>query len=424
MAIYQGDTKISGVGISVDSALSDSSTNPVQNKAITDALENVGYSTWQKPADWVDIRSGALDNSVYMLVGHSADYSLYPQLVFRAQVSTSSNTYDVYVDNEKVATTAHNTDTTLDWQTLALETGFDVSYPINLRTHVVRITPTVATDTLSRVSIVAASTSITRGVLWFHYELNNKINVNQAFQRCPYLEAVTAKDDTIKIDEANGLVSGGICYLVRDSGNLSPKGVLHLPVLEGTNSTYGANSYAAFMGAKVSNCVIRYRNCIILNSADVNNGWVAKGVQTENAQVGFGAVMRGPSITKFPPLYNIGGPSTIPGPVGNLPNLEPTILDLSANTSVERLRICGTSTERMDGLKGLIVPKEAPYTGTSPQIEVSYTGLDRQALRQMFKSMPTVSASQVCDITGAIGASDLTAEDLSIATDKGWTITR
>ena len=422
MAIYQGDTKISGAGVAIDSALSDSSTNPVQNQAVTNALEDVGYSTWQKPADWVDIRSGALDNSVYMLVGHSADYSLYPELVVRGQVSTSSNTYDVYVDGEKVATTASGTETTLNWQTLALETGFDVSYPINLRTHVVRITPTVTTDTLSGVSIVAASASVPRGVLWFHYELSNQINIRNAFQRCPYLEAVTAKDDVIKLYD-NGSVNYGIAYFIRSSGILAPRGVLHLPVLEGTNSTSGVNTYSAFAAAKVSECVIRYRNCIILSSADIDYGWTAKEVQTENAQVGFGAVMRGPSITKFPPLY-IGGTSALPGPVTNLPNLEPTILDLSANTSVERLRINGTSTVRMDGLKGLIVPKEAPYTGSSPQINVSYTGLDRQALRQMFRSMPTVSDGQVCNITGTTGADDLTAEDLAIATSRGWTIIR
>ena len=126
MAIYQGNTKISGAGIAIDSALSDSSTNPVQNQAVTNALEDVGYDTWKKPADWVDIRSGAIPNSVYFLVGHSADYATYPTFVVKAGVS-NSGTYDVFVDGIKQATTASGTETTLNWQTLALESGWEVT---------------------------------------------------------------------------------------------------------------------------------------------------------------------------------------------------------------------------------------------------------------------------------------------------------
>ena len=37
---------------------------------------------WVKPDDWVDIRSGALPKSIYLLVGHKADYSSYKNLGF------------------------------------------------------------------------------------------------------------------------------------------------------------------------------------------------------------------------------------------------------------------------------------------------------------------------------------------------------
>ena len=389
-----------------------------QVKGLQEFIEE--RTEWQKPADWVDIRSGALDNSVYMLVGHSADYSLYPQIRILAHVSTSSNTYDIYVDNEKIATGESGAITTLNWQTLNLETGFDVSYPINLRTHVVRITPTIDTDTLAVARAISDSASETNGVLWFHYELSNKINIRTGFQRCPYLEAVTAKDDVIKFYDISSS-SYGLAYLIRNSGTLSPKGILHLPVFEGSNSGERTYVYHAFSGANLSNCVIRYKNCDIGSTSEAAS-WVAKGVETENARVGIGSIMKGPSIKKLPPILVDGG--TAIGPVNNLPNLEPTILDLSTNTTIIRLQIYGTSSVRMDGLKGLIVPKEAPYTGSSPQIDVRYTGLDRVALRQMFRSMPTVSDGQVCNITGTTGADDLTAEDLAIATDKGWTITR
>ena len=106
-------------------------------------------------------------------------------------------------------------------------------------------------------------------------------------------------------------------------------------------------------------------------------------------------------------------------------SLEPTFLDFSAFNKQSTLRLEGTATYAPRGIKGVVVSSEAPFDYTSsPQINVAYTGLDRQALRRLFKSMPTVSANQVCNITGATGAADLTAEDLAIATDKGWTITR
>ena len=72
MGIYLGDTKITGTGVQIDSALSSTSNHAVTNAAITNALTEVGYSEWQKPSDWIDIRSGACPNSIYYLVGHSA----------------------------------------------------------------------------------------------------------------------------------------------------------------------------------------------------------------------------------------------------------------------------------------------------------------------------------------------------------------
>ena len=100
-------------------------------------------------------------------------------------------------------------------------------------------------------------------------------------------------------------------------------------------------------------------------------------------------------------------------------------MDRTYYTHTKRFIVGGSSTSRIDGLKGLLVSPEAPFDSTSsPQLDVSYTGLDRMALVNLFNSMPTVTDSQVCNITGCNGAADLTAEDLAIATGKGWTVTR
>ena len=106
-------------------------------------------------------------------------------------------------------------------------------------------------------------------------------------------------------------------------------------------------------------------------------------------------------------------------------SLDNVVIDASEGKSLVNITLTGEATNKATGIKGLVVSNEAPFTSSSsPQLNVSYTGLNRAALVNLFKSMPTVSASQVCDITGATGAADLTAEDLAIATAKGWTVTR
>ena len=59
------------------------------------------------------------------------------------------------------------------------------------------------------------------------------------------------------------------------------------------------------------------------------------------------------------------------------------------------------------------------YTGTSPQVDVSYTSLSASSLNTLFGDLPTVSGKTI-NITGASGAATCTK---SIATGKGWTVT-
>jgi hypothetical protein len=99
-------------------------------------------------------------------------------------------------------------------------------------------------------------------------------------------------------------------------------------------------------------------------------------------------------------------------------------LDFSEGAQVKKLVIGGTSSVPLPWFKGLTVSASAPFDGTSPQLDVAYTGMTRDALVTLFDSLPTVSDSQVCNVTGASGAADLSAADIAVATAKGWSITR
>lgn len=64
------------------------------------------------------------------------------------------------------------------------------------------------------------------------------------------------------------------------------------------------------------------------------------------------------------------------------------ILDLSNLSKMEKVAVNGMADRKMEGLKGLLVSPNAPFTGSSPQINASYTGLNKSALVSLFESVP------------------------------------
>ena len=77
--------------------------------------------------------------------------------------------------------------------------------------------------------------------------------------------------------------------------------------------------------------------------------------------------------------------------INNFLNYDSTyseILDLSNLSKMEKVAVNGTVDRKMEGLKGLLVSPNAPFTGSSPQINASYTGLNKSALVSLFESVP------------------------------------
>lgn len=92
-----------------------------------------------------------------------------------------------------------------------------------------------------------------------------------------------------------------------------------------------------------------------------------------------------------------------------------------SGAKLSKIAAFGTSFY-LSGITGLTFHASSLFAGTSPQIEVQYTMMDRTALVALFNLLPTLTGKTI-NITGAIGAADLTAGDRAIATGKGWTIT-
>ena len=371
---------------------------------------------WKKPADWIDIRSGALSNSVYFLVGHSADYSQYPDFFVNATIS-NSGTYDVFVDGIKQATTASATATTLNWQTLALETGFDVTTPTSLRAHIVRVTPSVSTNTITKLTCDGSYTSPANrtGLLWAHFTITNEFNADALFgnnggSASVMLQAVTSSNGVLIVSTLRASFYG--C-----------QGLVEVPTFSSQLNSSNLNCWGTFYNCKKLKKVV-FDNIVTATNGNSNNMFVL--CEELESIEGIKAFILG--NTSFDSCYNLKKLPVL-STVSTYANAA-VILNKNKklgpffNIQKRLFASGGNSNYFIEGLKGLIVSNEAPFDGTSPQIDVSYTGLDRQALVNLFKSMPTVSASQVCNITGTTGANALTAEDLAIATDKGWSVVR
>jgi len=98
------------------------------------------------------------------------------------------------------------------------------------------------------------------------------------------------------------------------------------------------------------------------------------------------------------------------------------ITDFSGNTGMYSLTkllfpSTGTGVNR--------VPKAFAAGITSMgAIDISNSGLSRAALVDMFYSLPTNASARNLTITGSVGAADLTAEEITIATNKNWVVIR
>ena len=431
---FSGKSDFQGETTAVTQATSDTSQKVATTKFVKDFAED---GEWQKPSDWVDIRNGALDNSVYYLVAHSkpvlADgvYTVenYPKFAVRG-ISTGS-TYDVYVDGIKIATTNNDVTTTIDWGALytagTIKSGYDISEPGagNYTTHIVRVTPTVLTDKLTKSRLVAIDGQQYQGLLWAHIETSEvfdiTIFIGGANTRCTICQAITAKNDKIKYHVASSGSTGLYSCFAYASA------LKKVPILEAETNERAGSGYISFVNVPAK---ITIKN----NSEELNfnmfHSYKGTAIETENPlklETGTAANYLANGIYNLKKIPKIS--TTNKGTIflcSGAYIIEPTFIDDSFNDQRTLFKFVGGSdSSHIANLVGLVVSSSAPFNyETAPQLSVRYTNMNRDALVRLFNSLPTVSDSQEIEITGAIGATDLTAEDLAIATGKGWTVTR
>lgn len=347
------------------------------------------------------------DNTITLLYGVASDFSKYS--LFGLFASVSSGTYDVYIDDVLYATTASGTQTDIDFSALGAEyvSIGTCTTPEELVLHKIVIKPTNSGETITKFRCARTAdvtTTQQQGVLWIHFELENRINVTNLFcaesQRRTYnLYAITAKNNKILVSATSNTSSSGIYSLAGSCSSL-----IYLPVLEFSNKNYSGGAYLVFNSVPAKRIIIKNNGSFNIN---VLRQSLAEKVEIENPvkyHSGTGnSVATGATNLKIYPKI-ITNDTTTTLLASNYNSLYPTKIDDSLSINREILRLNGTSTAPVRGIQGLKVSNEAPFSSTSsPQINVSYTGLDRDALVELFNSLPTVTGGQAIDITAAAG---------------------
>lgn len=307
--------------------------------------------------------------------------------LFGLLTSVSSGTYDVYIDDVLYATTTSGTQTDIDFSTLGAEyvpIG-TCTTPEELVLHKIVIKPTTSGQTLTAFRCArtsGASGTQEQGVLWAHFQLENEINLQYVFTgdsvatRENQALAVTAKNNILHIPNYK--------FLFRNANKLK-----YLPVLNFSNRSLNVDSpfynNQENKRLKLQNVTFNMQSSLLYNNYNIEQ------IQTNNvifkAYSTNGDVLANNRNLKMLPNFDFSDNQTFSS--YNLSSLYPTKLDVSDNNNNTRLLLYGSSTYPMRGLRGLKVSNEAPFSSTStPQIDVSYTGLDRDALVELFESMP------------------------------------
>lgn len=395
--------------------MKDISPEYINEETITlqSSIENTGKNDWKnKPASWPDIRKNAQDGHIYLLVDTRYPIGFIATATDGYSVKIDGIDYDDYTSNEQFSIA--------DWTDYTATEGYAIDYPTGAtKAHIIDIYPQTENESINtfHCARIVESSEEEQGVLWAHFNLTNSINLYQGFGRYnyykqPLMQACTAKNNTLKLS--------GI-----DSLFLRATSLTYVPILDCQNISMTA--YGVFYQTSAIK-EVRFENT---NFTTMQYLFYVSGIErvkgslnTPNCTTFSGAFQSCYNLKSFPKL-NFTSATNANLVLFDDTSLEDIVLDTSEGVNLTKIGTYATAPRFMGGLKGLRVSNQAPFNNaTPPQINVSRTGLDRNALVQLFNDLPIVSAGQIISIVGATGASDLTADDEAIATAKGWTIAK
>lgn len=326
---------------------------------LANCIEQIS-NPFNKPADWSDIRKDCPANSIALYAGHTADYSQYDNLGFTA---TCEGGYKVFIDGTQYGTTyASGATCTITWSTSGITTGDDITTPSAMKAHKIWIQPATEGNNITafHCTRVAASGLEQQGILWAHFNIDNQLGSIPAFGdetnrfRNTLLTSITAKNNKLRVSNLY------YAFYYCTSLEYTPEFILP--------SSFSYYLSGAFAQTSISKITLKDTS-LITTRQSFQNCQNLKKITLKN--VDLSGLKRADNFIK------------------NAKSLEDTILDVSNATGLTVIGCYGTSQYFMSGFKGLRVSNEAPFNNaTPPQINVSYTGMDRSALVQLFNDLP------------------------------------
>lgn len=315
------------------------------NTTKTANFNNIGFfgGRFYSPIQEIDFNNTSIEvNDVYYLLPYG-----------------SSNGYNVFIDGTQYGSTyASGAQCSITWSTSGITTGDDITTPSTLKAHKIWIEPATEGNNIADFTgarVVSGSGYEDQGILWAHFNIDTSIffcmGVGNGY-RNRLIKAITAKNNLLNVRNLEQS-----CHYCEN--------LIYVPLLVGPNTTI-SSSFSSFY------------YCSSLQKLNFKN------IKVRSLGNTFFAC---PSLLKLPKI-DFSGAVFANRFVVNATSLKDTIIDMSSATGLRIVGIYGDSTHRINGLKGLRVSNEAPFDyAISPQIDVSYTGLDRSALVQLFNDL-------------------------------------
>jgi hypothetical protein len=253
--------------------------------------------------------------------------------------------------------------------------------------------PTSMTAVNSLVAAFFQCKSIVR--LTFPSTMNAVTSASNAFNDMPELRSITLPTSMSSCANFSGMFTG--CRQIR---------VITMTATVSTSTTL------------FTNC---FNNCSSLETVTLPS--VNQLSLVSDIQGMFGTCA---SLTTINNLGKIGSLTATPLVNGGT-NTNMSALSMAFSMPFSSLILNGIGSTQKSNLREvrLLNTSSGQWTGSSPQINVSFTNMSTAQLIQLFNDMaaqPSV-VSKTINITSSTGVSGLTAGNRSTITTKGWTIT-
>lgn len=333
---------------------------------------------WSKPLSWPELRHITPQGALSLLICDKYPYfacQVYCQGGYTAILDGAQ--YGTYASGDKCAFAL------ADIQ----ESGTLTNCPEPLTLHTLLIIPTLsnAAITAFKTILYNQESTETQGVLWAHFNLPQALSLANCF--CgenltnPLLQAITSKEDILKITSAE--------YAFAQTPNLH-----YLPQIQGENLS--VNAFKGTCLNTAGNDALKQLKIKSEQSAvsaeSLSEGCLAledvKSISPLLAPTDISKMFKNcPNLRRLPALDYANTVNAVSF-LENCSSLQNTALDFSSAVAINKLSLGGTVRTPLNTVKSVSVSQNAPFDGVSPQIDVSYTGLNRSALVNLFESLP------------------------------------